>query len=122
MGLHGTSGQQAGLSTHTQNALDAHSEYWGALSLCEPQSATLLHKLQVWNFTLFKCINALFKIEVISDNGSCFYGLIHLHIWSQHEISSQLFKIAKSYPSSAPLICAVLHDINIYTITVTILQ
>lgn len=122
MGLHSTSGHQAGLSTHTQNASDAHSEYWGALSLCEPQSATLLHKLQVWNFTLFKCINALFKIEVSSDNGSCFYGLIHLHIWSQHEISSQLFKIAKSYPSSAPLICAVLHDINIYTITVTILQ
>lgn len=51
-----------------------------------------------------------------------FYGLIHLHIWSQHEISSQLFKIAKSCPSSAPLIRAVLHDINIYTITVTILQ
>lgn len=51
-----------------------------------------------------------------------FYGLIHLHIWSQHEISSHLFKIAKSCPSSAPLICAVLHDINIYTITVTILQ
>lgn len=51
-----------------------------------------------------------------------FYGLIHLHIWSQYEISSQPFKIAKSCPSSAPLIYAVLHDINIYTITVTILQ
>lgn len=122
MGLCGTSGHQTGLSPYTQNVLDAHSEYWGALSPCEPQSATLLHKLQAWNFTLFKCINALFKIEVSSDNGSCFYGLIHLHIWSQHEISSQLFKIAKSYPSSAPLICAVLHDINIYTITVAILQ
>lgn len=60
MGLHSTPGHQAGLSTHSQNALDAHSEYWGALSLCEPQPATLLHELQVWNFTLFKCINALF--------------------------------------------------------------
>lgn len=85
-------------------------------------SLQLCFRNLAWNFTLLECINALFKIEVSSDNGSYFYGLIHLHIWSQHEISSQHFKIAKSYPSSAPLICAVLHDINIYTITVTILQ
>lgn len=61
-----------GFSTYTQNTLDAHSEYWGALSPCKPQSATLLHKLQARNLTLFKCINALFKIEVSPDNGSYF--------------------------------------------------
>lgn len=43
-------------------------------------------------------------------------------MWSKLEISRQLFEIAKNYPSSAPLISAHLHDINIYTITVTILQ
>lgn len=121
MGLHGTPGHHSGFHSHTE-CFRGPSESWGALSPCEPQPATLLHQLQAWNCTLLKCINALFGTEVSSDNGSYFYGLIHLHIWSQREISSQLFKIAKSYPSSAPLIGAVLHDINIYTITATILQ
>ena len=70
----------------------------------------------------FSALTHFLKTETSSDNCSYFYGLIHLHIWSKLEISRQLFETAKNYPSAAPLLCANLHDINIYTITVTILQ
>lgn len=129
--FHGTSGDWPGLPSYAHNNhTRAHVKPWRppaggranrsgkhGLQFCFTNSRSGASR------SLKSALTHFLKIETSSDNCSYFYGLIHLCIWSKLAISRQLFGIAKKiYPSSAPLICANLHDINIYTITVTILQ